>query len=194
MPEVALDHVRLGRAVSLAADLHSGQTRKGTSVPYLSHLFAVSALVLEDGGGEDQAIAALLHDAAEDQGGEETLELIAELFGSRVASIVRDCSDSLTADPEEKAPWVDRKQASLDKLGSVNQDALLVIAADKLHNLRSTVADLRTVGDEVWSRFKTGRDGFLWYHQEMLDRLGTLMADSRSVTEMRSLMMELGTG
>ena len=73
MPEVALDHVRLGRAVSLAADLHSGQTRKGTSIPYLSHLLAVSALVLEDGGDEDQAIAALLHDAAEDQGGEETL-------------------------------------------------------------------------------------------------------------------------
>ena len=108
-----------------------------------------------------------------------------------MASIVRDCSDSLTADPEEKAPWVDRKQASLDKLGSVNRDALLVIAADKLHNLRSTVADLRTVGDEVWSRFKTGRDGFLWYHQEMLDRLGALMPGSRSVAEMRLLMMEL---
>jgi (p)ppGpp synthase/HD superfamily hydrolase len=188
------DRGRLGRALDVAADLHRGQVRKGSSIPYLSHLMAVAALVMEDGGDEDQVVAALLHDAAEDQGGEATLLHIEQQFGSRVAEMVRDCSDSLVDRGTEKAPWHERKQAALAKLASVGSDSLVVIAADKLHNVQSTVADLRLLGEPVWTRFKTGRDGFLWYHREMAERLFDLAPESRSVQELRHEVDQLGGG
>ena len=150
-------------ALGFAHRLHQKQVRKGSGVPYISHLLAVAGLVLEHGGTEKEAIAALLHDAAEDQGGEKTLAMICELYGSEVASIVRECSDSLEQDPSKKAPWKERKIWYLNQLHAKSQSAKLVTAADKLHNARTIWADLRLQGPEVWERFQGKREGMLWY-------------------------------
>jgi (p)ppGpp synthase/HD superfamily hydrolase len=162
--------VRLGErflaAVALAARLHDGQVRKGTGVPYLSHPLGVASLVLEAGGTEDEAIAGLLHDTVEDQGGLGTLERIRAEFGDRVADIVLACSDSTVEDPSEKADWRVRKEAHLAHLASVDASTALVFAADKLHNVRSVVRDYRDQGPVLWGRFKGRRDGTLWYYRE----------------------------
>ena len=184
---------RLGRALTRAEDWHSGQVRKGSTIPYLSHLMSVASLVMEDGGDQDQVIAALLHDAAEDQGGEATLAAIKDEFGPRVESIVRACSDSLETDPTMKADWHTRKRAAIANFASESTDALVVSAADKLHNLRSTVLDLSLIGDSVWDRFKTGREGFLWYHDEVLAVLQQRIPDSRSVRAFAIEMADLHT-
>ena len=170
MTDVRLD-ARFLAAVALAAELHDGQVRKGTGVPYLSHPLGVAALVLEAGGTEDEAIAGLLHDAVEDQGGLATLGRIRAEFGERVADIVLACSDSTVEDPSEKADWCTRKQAHLTHLASVDASTALVFAADKVHNARSVVRDLRALGDALWPRFKGGRDGTLWYYAESLHQL-----------------------
>lgn len=164
----ALDFVRI---------LHAGDVRKGTTIPYVSHLMSVSALVLEYGGSEDQAIAALLHDAAEDHGGEKMLDAVRAEFGDLVADIVRACSDSLVEDRSTKAPWRERKQAYLSHLAdpaSTIDAALLVSAADKLHNARAIVADFRRHRDELWNRFNpaAGRDGTCWYYDSLATALG----------------------
>ena len=151
---------RLGDATALAARIHAGQLRKGTTIPYVSHLLAVAAIVLEHGGDEDQACAALLHDAVED-GGAQWEPVIAEQFGPRVAAIVRACTD---ADTLPKPPWRARKEAYLAHLEHEGADALLVSAADKLHNARAIVADLETHGPAMFSRFNAGREGTLWYY------------------------------
>jgi (p)ppGpp synthase/HD superfamily hydrolase len=190
--EVQGDPARLARGLALAAELHAGQVRKGTTIPYLSHLLAVASLVAEDGGDEDQVIAALLHDSAEDQGGAAVLARIAAELGDRVARIVRDCSDSLESAGKEKAPWRERKQTVLDQLPHLPAESLTVIAADKLHNMRSTAADLRLDGPAVWDRFKTGREGFVWYHREMLLALRQTLPRSRSVQLMAPLLDDLG--
>lgn len=182
---------RLVRGFALATELHAGQMRKGTTIPYLSHLLAVASLVAEDGGDEDQVIAALLHDSAEDQGGQEVLDRIARDFGPRVTGIVRDCSDSLQPLGSEKAPWQERKEAAVRKLHELPSKSLLVVAADKLHNLRSTAADLGLEGPDVWNRFKTGREGFIWYHTEVLQVLQQLVPRSRSVRLMEPVLREL---
>ena len=150
-------------ALGFAHRLHQKQVRKGSGVPYISHLLAVAGLVLEHGGTEKEAIAALLHDAAEDQGGEKTLAMILELYGSEVAAIVRECSDSLEQDPSKKLPWKERKLEYLKHLSTKSQSAKLVTAADKLHNARTIFADLRLHGPEVWERFQGKREGMLWY-------------------------------
>lgn len=170
-----IDPGRFGHAAALAAELHAGQMRKGTEIPYLSHLLAVAALVAEDGGDEDTVLAALLHDSAEDQGGERTLERIADELGTRVSKLVRECSDAVPEPGAEKPPWRERKQQMVDSLPSLSHGARLVIAADKLHNTRSTILDVRIVGPDVWNRFRTGREGFLWYHQQMLAALHQLI-------------------
>jgi (p)ppGpp synthase/HD superfamily hydrolase len=175
------DPTHLARAVELAAHFHRGQFRKGTDVPYISHLLGVASLVAEDGGTEDEVIAGLLHDAAEDQGGEEVLAKIRAEVGGEVADIVRACSDSVLDKGEEKAPWDARKKAAISRLASTPEAALRVIAADKLHNTRATLADLVLVGPSVWERFKTGREGFIWYHEQVLTRLQELIPSSRSV-------------
>lgn len=185
------DQLRLGCALSLATELHRGQVRKGTAIPYVAHCMAVSALVAEDGGDEDQVIAGLLHDAAEDQGGEATLGLIADQFGGRVGRIVRDCSDSLTVRGEQKRPWLERKTAAVQRLPTVPADALTIVAADKLHNLRSTLTDLRLVGPPVWERFQTGRDGFMWYHDQVVALLAVQLPTSRSVGELQAVLGDL---
>ena len=143
---------RLTSAAALAAELHQRQLRKGTRVPYLSHLLGVASLVLEDEGTEDEVIASLLHDAAEDQGGEATLSRLRADFGETVAELVRQCSDSILEAGQEKAPWRKRKEAAIAHLAEMSEGALRVTAADKLHNTRSTLADRALVGDAVWSR------------------------------------------
>lgn len=156
---------RFEEALAYAARLHANQRRKLSDTPYVAHLLAVAAIVLEYGGDEDEAIAALLHDAVEDQGGHAVLGEIEKRFGQRVARIVDDCSD---AHVSPKPPWRERKERHLIRLAAASDSARLVIAADKLHNLRSLVRDYRSQGSELWTWFSGGRDGTLWYYREML--------------------------
>lgn len=189
---------RFDDAVAYARTLHADDVRKGTTVPYLAHLLGVSSLVLEHGGDEDQAIAALLHDAAEDHGGRARLADIAARFGTRVAAIVEACSDSLVADRHHKAPWWPRKAAYLRALATEPPDALLVTAADKLHNARALVADHRRDGDALWARFNpdAGRRGQLWYqrrlHEVLADRVASLGDGDGRSDALASLVGELG--
>lgn len=155
---------RLQKAFRYAAEKHAGQTRKQTAVPYLSHLMAVSSLVLEGGGDEDMAIAALLHDVVEDCGGVPRLREVRKMFGERVAKIVEECTDSFS-DP--KLPWIVRKREYLARLKHEDADTRLVSASDKLHNVRTVIADYRKDGESIWKRFSGGRDGTLWYYHAL---------------------------
>ena len=157
---------RFREALWWAAFLHADQARKGSGVPYVAHLLAVTALVLEHGGDEDAAIAALLHDAVEDQGGKETLERIRSRYGERVASMVEACSDTMTS---PKPPWRERKERYIAHLAHVSGNALLVSMADKLHNARAIRSDYRTNGEAVWERFRGGKNGTLWYYQALCE-------------------------
>ncbi|MEK6220626.1 MAG: HD domain-containing protein [Chloroflexota bacterium] len=156
---------RFEEAMVLTAQLHADQIRKTRGTPYVGHLLSTAALVLQDGGSEDEAIAALLHDAVEDQGGLETHKIIREKFGENVAHIVEACSDT-HEDP--KPPWQERKDHHLEKLKTVNQSVMRVIAADKLHNARSLLRDLRTEGDTLWTSFRGGKEGTVWYYSELI--------------------------
>lgn len=160
------DPGRVASALSYTALIHSGQKRKGTGIPYLSHLLSVAALVMEMGGDEDQAIAGLLHDALEDCGPQHEVTIRAQ-WGNRVAKIVTDCTDGVPDDKGQKGDWRQRKESYLDHLRTVDRTSLLVSACDKLHNARSIVADLRA-GHDVFSRFRAGREGTLWYYTELL--------------------------
>jgi len=155
---------RYDDALLYASELHRTQVRKGSEIPYMSHLLSVSALVLKNGGDEDQAIAGLLHDAAEDQGGVATLEAIRDRFGDRVADIVADCTDSWT-DP--KPPWRERKGAYIAALPGKKPESMLVSLADKTDNARAIMGDYRETGDEVWARFTGKKDGTRWYYQTL---------------------------
>lgn len=157
---------RFDEALVYARRLHASQLRKGSNIPYISHLLAVTALVLENGGEEDQAIIALLHDAAEDQGGLAVIEAIQEKFGERVAAAVESLSDTFE-DP--KPAWRPRKERYLDHLRMANEDVVLVSLADKLHNARSILRDLRLSGPEVWKRFRGGKEGTLWYYRSLIE-------------------------
>jgi (p)ppGpp synthase/HD superfamily hydrolase len=158
---------RFESALSFAHRVHQGQRRKGTRIPYVAHILGVAAIALEYGATEDEAIGALLHDAAEDGGGEAMLAEIRAQFGDAVADIVLGCSDSLTADPGAKPPWRERKEAYLAHLDIASPSVCLVSAADKLHNVRAIARDYRTDGDEAWHRFAGGRDGTLWYYEQV---------------------------
>lgn len=157
---------RFETALSFAARLHAEQARKGSGVPYVSHLLAVAAIAIEHGADEDTAIAALLHDAIEDQGGVATEETIRRMFGPAVAEIVRGCTD---ADTIPKPPWRERKEAYVAHLVHASAAVRLVAASDKLHNARSVLADCRRVGEQVWARFTGGREGTLWYYRAVAD-------------------------
>ncbi len=159
---------RYQRALFYAFQLHRRQSRKGTTTPYIAHLLTVSALVLEHGGDEDTAIAALLHDAVEDQGGLPVLETIRNNFGDRVARLVEACSDTLQT---PKPPWQERKATVLRQLEEADPDVLLISLADKIHNARSIVSDFEKVGDQLWARFHGGKEGTLWYYRACLDVL-----------------------
>lgn len=152
---------------------------------------SVCALVLEAGGNEDQAIAALLHDAVEDQGGLPTLDTIRHLFGKRVANIVRSCSDSTVSDPKKKLGWRKRKQRYLAHLRKANKDALIVSAADKLHNARAILSDYRQVGGELWKRFNAPKKDQLWYYGELVKTLQKTAAPRTLVKELSRVVEEL---
>jgi len=194
----SLGALRFEEALALAARLHAGQVRKGGAVPYVAHLLAVTALALEHGADADTAVAALLHDAVEDQGGAATREEIRRRFGEAVAAVVDALTDSDAADPAQKAPWRQRKEAYLAHLPSASSEARLVSAADKLHNARTILAELRHGGD-VWRLFKGGRDGTLWYYRRLVDifrATGTVPALTeelaRTVAEIERLAGERG--
>jgi (p)ppGpp synthase/HD superfamily hydrolase len=182
---------RFDLALQFASGLHHQQARKGVSIPYISHLMSVCGLVIEAGGDEDQAIAALLHDAVEDQGGLPTLATIRHMFGDRVANTVESCSDSTTTDPNEKLPWRSRKDKYLEHLRSANDDALLVSAADKLHNARAILADYRELGEELWKIFNASKAEQLWYYGALVDVLEGTVAPKRLITELRRVVDEL---
>lgn len=178
---------RFQQALVYTFQLHSCQTRKESGVPYISHLLAVTALVLEDGGNEDQAIAALLHDAVEDQGGRATLEEIRQRFGDRVAFIVDSCTDAYTI---PKPPWRQRKEEYIKHLHQAPKDVRRVSLADKLHNARSILVDLRLEGDDIWSHFNGGRDGTLWYYRALV-AVFQQIDDSPMVDELSRVVMEI---
>ncbi len=156
-------------ALLLASQLHREQGRKGTQIPYISHLLAVSAFVLEYGGTEAQAIAALLHDAVEDCGGKPTLVKIEAQFGREVAAIVEACTDSFEEGP--KRGWKDRKEEYLQHLRDCDTASLIVVAADKLHNLTAIERDLEQLGETLWSRFNAGPKQQRWYYDSVIEIL-----------------------
>lgn len=157
---------RFEQALLFATRKHAGQTRKGTPTPYISHLLSVAGLVLEAGGDEDLAIAALLHDVVEDCGGAPMLKEIQRRFGKRVAHVVEGCTDT---DLTPKPPWRQRKEDYLKRLRTADADVRLVSAADKLHNARTILTDYRECGEAVWERFQGKRGGTLWYYRALLD-------------------------
>lgn len=157
---------RLAQAGVLCEQLHRGQVRKGTAIPYVSHLYAVAALLMEWGAEEDVVIAGLLHDAVEDCGGEPVAEQIRKSFVDLVANIVLACSDSTTSDPEAKISWLERKRAHIAEITHMSPDAALVTAADKLHNLTTLNRDLQRDGPSTLRRFKAP-DRMLWYYSEV---------------------------
>lgn len=155
-------------ALVYAARLHGNQERKSTGVPYVTHLLAVAAIVGENGGTEDEVVAALLHDAPEDAGGEARLAEIRARYGDAVADVVAGCSDTYEV---PKPPWRRRKEAFVSRIAGAPAPVRLVVAADKLHNARSVLQDYRTVGEDLWDRFNGGRDGTLWYYRAVADAL-----------------------
>ncbi len=165
---------RFDEAFRFAHRLHRDQTRKGTSIPYISHLMTVAALVIEHDGNEDQAIAGLLHDAVEDQGGKKTLDEIRTTFGDAVAAIVSDCTDAwdkqkspLRSRKEARLEWRARKEAYLKVLPGKPTQSLLVSLADKTHNAEAILFDYRILGDRLWGRFNGGADGTRWYYKAL---------------------------
>jgi (p)ppGpp synthase/HD superfamily hydrolase len=182
---------RFDVALQFASGLHHQQHRKGVPIPYIAHLMGVCALVLEAGGDEDQAIAALLHDAVEDQGGLATLGTIRQLFGQRVAAAVESCSDSTVSDPTKKLPWRARKEKYLAHLRSANTDTLIVGAADKLHNARAVLTDYRQIGEQLWSRFSVPKAEQLWYYGALVEAFKQTTAPNVLVEELERVVNEL---
>lgn len=184
---------RFNEALLYAAKLHAGQKRKSSDIPYLSHLLGAAALTLQFGGDEDQAIAALLHDAVEDQGGLKTLAEIEQKFGKRVARIVDGCTDSYTI---PKKPWLERKKQYILRLAGEPEDTRLVSLADKVDNARSIILNLQEDGRSTWNKFKGGREGSLWYYRELAAVFSRLANDpltrefARLVGEMERLDKE----
>jgi GTP pyrophosphokinase len=162
---------RFTKALELATEMHRGQLRKGTPIPYISHLLAVASIVLEHGGSETETIAALLHDAIEDAGGDEARQRIRAQFDDEVVRIVEGCTDAETI---PKPPWRKRKEAYIAHLAHADSSTLLVSCADKLHNARSVAADYRVQGEALWRRFAGRRWGTLWYYRALADRFDTL--------------------
>jgi (p)ppGpp synthase/HD superfamily hydrolase len=157
---------RFDEALLYASRVHAKQRRKGTRVPYLAHLLGIANIAMAFGASEDEAIAALLHDAIEDQ--QVPHAELAARFGTRVANIVRACSE---AETRPKAPWRERKERFLARLARASRSVRLVCAADKLDNARALLADYRAHGEQIWSRFNGGRDGTLWYYRAVVDAL-----------------------
>lgn len=153
-------------ALVYAAQLHATQIRKGSGVPYIAHLLGVASIALEYGANESEAIAALLHDAIEDQGGAKIRDEIQQRFGETVAQIVEGCTDT---DLTPKPPWRDRKEAYLAHISHTSASVRLVSAADKLYNCQSILKDYRQIGDEIWQRFTGKKEGTLWYYRSLVN-------------------------
>jgi (p)ppGpp synthase/HD superfamily hydrolase len=189
-PGTADEPPRLSRrfpdAFLFAAEKHGRQTRKSTDIPYIAHLMSVAALVLEAGGDEDLAIAALLHDVVEDCGGKPMLEEVRRRFGNRVAHVVEGCTD---ADTYPKPPWRQRKETYLEHLQKADAETRLVSAADKLHNARQILKDYREAGETVWQRFKGKREGTLWYYRALANELSR--ENNWMVKELQAVVSEL---
>jgi (p)ppGpp synthase/HD superfamily hydrolase len=177
-------------AIGYAARLHANQARKGTDRPYIGHLLGVTALVLRYGGDEEQAIAALLHDAAEDQGGRATLEAIRGKYGTRVAHIVEACTDSMEI---PKPAWLARKRSYVEHVRHASHEVVLVSAADKLYNVREILYDYRAGGEKLWSRFSGGREGVLWYYRALVNAFTeSLQQDIAAPSPVHAIIAELG--
>jgi len=161
---------RFTNALIFATQLHAKQTRKGGKIPYIAHLLGVASIALENGANEDEVIAALLHDAIEDQGGAATREEIRRRFGDTVTEIVDGCTE---IDGTPKPPWRQRKEAYIAHIPTASASVRLVSACDKLHNVRSILNDYRLLGDAVWNRFKGGKDGTLWYYRSLIEAFRT---------------------
>ena len=187
---------RLTNAFAHASHWHRTQVRKGSApgepiIPYMSHILGVTALVMRAGGDEDEVIAALLHDVPEDHGGQVRLDEIRAAFGDRVAGIVEGLSDHLGPEAE-KGDWWERKRAYVAHVSEADRSTQLVCAADKLDNLRATLADHTRVGDAVWQRFKTGRDGQAWYYEAVCSAIEAgPNADLRPVADLRAAIRDL---
>lgn len=190
---------RFVEAVTVAHSVHDGEARKGTHVPYLAHPLGVAALVLEDGGDEDEAIAAVLHDTVEHAQDAETARQvhrrIVEEFGELVGDLVLACTDY---DPYsgERGQWKERKQRYLDHLDTTPVSTLRISAAEKLHNAAAILRDLRIDGDAVWDRLEHGRDGQLWYYRQLADRLADVAGGPlvRELNETVTAMEEAAGG
>ena len=182
---------RLAQALALAIKAHDGQFRSKTKIPYIAHPMAVASIALEYGADEDQAMAALLHDAVED-GGAKYAKIIRSKFGDRVANIVDGCTDGVPDKNGNKSDWKQRKESYLAHLMSASDDVLLVSGSDKLHNARAIVSDLLNIGDEVFDRFKSSKAETLWYYQSLADifkhrNAPTSKALSETVAQMHAL-------
>lgn len=190
---------RFTQAVDYAREIHTG-TRKGTQVPYMAHLLGVASLVVGESGHvpfavtEDMAIAALLHDAVEDEGGLPRLQNIEAKFGKEVANIVKGCTDSFEVDSGKKQEWEARKASYIKRLRDGREESegtLLVSAADKLYNARAILEDYREIGAEVWNRFKRGRKQQLWYFDELIKVYETSCLNWRIIEELKRVVAEL---
>jgi (p)ppGpp synthase/HD superfamily hydrolase len=179
---------RFREALWFAAFLHAEQIRKGTDIPYVAHLLAVAALVIEHDGGEDQAITALLHDSAEDQGGAQVLDQIRDRFGVKVESIVEACSDTTVV---PKPPWRERKERYVEHLADVSEDVLLVSLADKVHNARAILGDYKRIGDALWDRFQGKKNGTLWYYGALVEAFANRGKWPELLAELKAVVREL---
>jgi len=178
---------RFEQALLFATRKHAGQLRKGTPAPYISHLIAVAGLVLEAGGDEDLAIAALLHDVVEDCGGKPMLKEVRRRFGKRVAKVVDGCTDTYET---PKPAWKKRKKDYIRHLRTANADVRLVSAADKVHNLRHILTDYREDGEKIWERFNGKREGTVWYYRALLNQFRR-HKPNRVVNQLSRLVKEL---
>ena len=185
---------RFTSAVDYARMLHT-ETRKGTQIPYMAHLFGVASLVMGEAGGavpvtEDMVIAAILHDTVEDHGGKPRLDDVEKQFGSNVARMVEGLSDTLAEDHDKKEGWEQRKKAYLSRLRKEPEDVLVISAADKLYNAKAILDDLKEIGPAVWERFKRGPKEQLWYFHSLLEVFEPRL-NSRTVGELKRVVDEI---
>ena len=173
-------------AVGFANKLHGDQLRKGTNVPYISHLLIVSGIVLQHGGGEDEAIAALLHDTVEDCGGKPVMVEIRQRFGNKIAELVDGCTET---DIQPKPPWRERKERYLESIRSANPSVRLISCADKIHNASSIISEYRKVGEQVWDRFKANKTETLWFYTSMVNAMQA-SRENRSILEELVIIVE----
>ena len=179
---------RFADALSYTFALHHRQRRRGSHAPYMAHLMGVSALVMEHGGDEDQAIAGLLHDALEDQRHQTSPEEIERRYGARVRRIVEDCTDTQVV---PKPDWHPRKSAYLAHLEQAADDTLLVSLADKLYNARAILEDHGQIGEEIWRRFGKGRDAQLWYYRSLAELFSRRLPGQPMAAELERVVAEL---